>query len=361
MTLSDRFPKGRPVTRGFRCFAPLLVGVVLSTLLAACTTAGTARPVSVISFTYVYGDQSTMVLLQWTSHGPGPVSGTIKIDSIADSSLFASPTDKTTGFTGTVDAKGDVTFTLPVWGTVRGTWQGTDLSMIVPAPGGGQQTARFYPGSQSDYDTAVQQLKEAAGVGGPDSADASAGEAAANLGQDVAILNADVQSLPHLFDNLNQDLASTATGTGATQADAQTALGDAHESSALRCADMNVADDDISIVDDDQMLASTDVDAVLQTITKIRQQSGQVNQDLAQVQHLQPDYRGGSGQPSPTQVQAAITNANSQVTGAISTTNADADKVNDYLTQAYQATTAAAQTDGCGAPQGAPTPVKHIS
>ena len=356
------FPKGCSVTaRGFRCFASLLVGVVLGALSAACTTAGTARPAPLTSFTYVYGDQSTMVLLQWKSRGPGPVSGAVKIDSIAGSSLFASPTNTTAGFTGTIDAKGGVTFTLPDWGTVRGTLLGSDLSVIVPTPGGGHQTARFYPGSQSDYDTAVQQLKAAAGQGGQGGAGAPAGEAAANLGQDVAALKADAQALPNLLDSLNHDLAGTATDTATTQADAQKALGDAHESSALRCGDMNVADSDIGIVGDDGTLVTTDVDAMVQTIKQVRQDSDQVNQDLAQVQHLQPDYSGGGGQPGPTQVQAAVTNANNQVAGAISTTNSDADKANGYLTQAYQATASAAQTDGCGAPPAAPTPVKHIS
>jgi hypothetical protein len=113
-----------------RC-ALLLTGVALSALLPACTTAGAAHPPSVISFSYVYGDQSTAVFLQWTSHGHGPVSGTIKIKSIAGSDLFTSPTDTSARFTGTADAKGAVTLTLPDWGTVHGTQQDIGLLTTV--------------------------------------------------------------------------------------------------------------------------------------------------------------------------------------------------------------------------------------
>lgn len=342
--------------------APLLVGAALSAaLLAACTTAGTAKPVAAKNFDFLYSDQGTAVLVRWASRGPGPVRGTIKIDSIAGSLMFATPTDKTASFTGTVDAQGDVTFTWPGLGVVKGSESDAGLEMLVPKVGGGQQAAQFTVGSPSAYVTAVQQMEAVAKQNAQALAGQPADDPLSSLAQDVAGLNGDAHGFDQELGTFSSDVTGVGTDVATARKDAASIRRDATASRDVRCTDVRVANDDITILDQDEDLVGTDQAIVLEQVGAVRNYIDIVHSDLAAVQHALPGYHGGGGDPSPADVQAAIADANTQLAKAIAAANQTTDQSNGLLSTGYQALVAAVRIGDCGSAEEGPTPMNHIT
>lgn len=151
---------------GFGGFGLVVVIVVAAYLLVTIQRA--SQPGS-----YVYGDQDSAILVQWTAQG-GTLTGSIQHtywqqspNGLPQTMWGAPPTghifSESLAFTGTIGGS-NVTLTISAWGGSRalsGTLDGQTLTLEWPQTGGGVRTFVLSPGDANAYNAAVAAIQQA--------------------------------------------------------------------------------------------------------------------------------------------------------------------------------------------------------
>lgn len=352
----------REIQRRLALFAGALGGAAL---VAACSS-GTPNASGPVQVGFVYNDDSaTVILLRWQSNGPGPMAGTIEIDSLPGSTLVLKPTHTTRKFTGTIDAKGNVTFSFPNWGTVHGTESKTGLELILPKDGGGQEAALFSVGTQSSYNDALTQLKESISVQNEQNSAAATYDPTAQPGaalfSAVAELEGDQQS--HITSVTDVSGVGPAADKALAQARKFAGMADTQlqEGLSAHCLAMLDLDQEVLDVDDESTTVGFAASNMNGATTKIHNDVAAVNVELAKTLAADPHYDGGPGVPTPAQARQSVAGAIPALNSELATMNSAVDKVNGDMTSVYAIANAAAKVNGCGAPDPEPALIRRVN
>ena len=342
------------------------VAVVAAGLAAlALTACGSSGPSS--SSYYVARDASEIVLVTWSPPHNGHARGTITNDSITGTAPDEAVRVQTVAVNVTING-GDVILKpaglYAVFGYALAGTLSADSLGITPPPD--SSTGQLWPTTLSTSDPASYNKMLArlhTQVGHVDARAAArqrrqAAQQQQQQQQRTAVITADQSKLATDAGTLLSDAANLATDVStlygaAEQAytDLGTVNSDAANGQGSSCDNSSTVNDDAVTVNADGSAMGGDMTGLVTDISGVDTDISNVNADVSQ---LQAD--GGTPDPS---THAAVSEAQSDISGAVGQANTYASKVNGYLQQAY---TVAGSVAGSACPgPGAPTYVSSIS
>ncbi|WP_298344089.1 hypothetical protein [Ferrimicrobium sp.] len=335
-------------------------------------------------------------ILTWTITGSNAV-GSLTLTYLSSSGDFAH--HNSVSFSGTVSGK---SVNLSFGGTnIAGTVTSTQLSIAFPQSDGQISNLRLIPGTMSTYNSEVasinneantnersaqaaaeaQQQEQAAAAEAQQQEQAAAAQNSKEkkaIQNGASTVNSDLSGLQGDESQLSTDVADTQQGLGSEN----TALSQTKAYLATTQSMVNQygtgsgngvcyeAEEDVGYEANEDVAydATQDVgyDAtqdVLPGIASVQSEIQQLQSDFSFLQSAEsalPDYVP-SGTPTSSQVQSAISAANTGINSAVSTTNGYIAKANAYVSIAYGYVDTAYQVGNCGSPPSLPAPVPTIS
>jgi hypothetical protein len=295
-----------------------------------------------------------VLFIQWTLTST-EAQGTLT-EAYTDTTDPTKATTESHPFHGIVSGK-NITITLNDGTNWNGTLDGKNVTLSVTAADGTVRTFTFTPGTTTDYNAAVAQIKggAAAAQGAKQTADATA-KAQAQLDQDAATLTSDISALRAAAGRLTQDLAVVPAHLTTMRRDL--AIEAAHlrallngGSLATKCSNgggYQVSGTDAYQVTstDDYQITSTDDYAITNDLSDLRDGIDRLNRDSSQQANDQASLPGYTppGTPDSKAIQTAITAAGTATAqsankraGLLATVKQIDAQANRYATQADNA------------------------
>lgn len=306
-----------------------IVMAAAGVLVAGC---GSGRPAY-----YVGTNRTTAVLITWSAQQDGRARGTITDDTLsgtAPSEIVQVQTVPVTvringsdvSFNGTrIDALGTT--------TISGTLSGGRLSIFAPDATGYLESAVLRSGSRALYNSDLAKLRQRVSH-----ADTTAKRSHAQH-QNSAQITTDEQQVTTDISTLQNDVGALSTDVTQMSQDAQQVNSDlaqlnsdAANGAGPSCENVTTVESDATTVDSDGSIVGDDSTNVTSDISTVK---SDISQLISDVKALLKAGGTATGNPSP---QTVISQADAEISTALTQANSYITTVNGYLQQAYTTT-----------------------
>jgi len=317
---------------------------------------------------WVGTDSNVAVMLQWTRNGNTVTGSLIASDLVSGGSTSLQSVDQ--AFTGVINGEG-ATLTFPGWFgatmNLAAQLHGSNLTLSFPESTGGVHEMVLASGNVTDYNNDVAELQRKVRANTQASAAASAvaatQAAAAQQSADAEKRRLqDTQSFQDNLANLSQDTNlsndSTTLTNDVKQADADLGMTrqDASSGGGDNCvnASSTVYNDAASTVYNDAVSSfANDVNSLTQDIATVKSEIAALQSAATQMT--------SDGLMPPASGNDAVRTAQNGISQALTAANADTDKINTDVANAYAVANSIATGPCAGmGPGNPPTPLAHI-
>ncbi|GAA3783878.1 hypothetical protein GCM10022403_018210 [Streptomyces coacervatus] len=309
---------------------------------------------------YLYTEPTEVTFLQWPTDHIGEAEGTI--DSAAASG--SPPNETVAADTGSFSVRIDGhSVTLQLGGhTDYGRLSGESLTLNVRQSDGSIRPVTYHRASSADYNNALATLrKTAAAANGRAQQDQQIKQEIQALGDDYATVGKYKGSLKDDVSTLASDVSTADDDLKTTHDDEKAVMAESSTSDASEvCVDADGVAVDADGVSVDADGASTDLGTLTDDLSVLRKTVSSLRSSLQAVQKDVPTYTGSDGQPTPADVDKAITGAHSFIADLVTQTNGVIDTINAYVTDAYGYAAAASKAGSCGSASAAPAPIEQV-
>ncbi|MFE5039261.1 hypothetical protein [Streptomyces sp. NPDC056683] len=308
---------------------------------------------------YLHVEATEVTFLQWPTDHVSEAEGTI--DSAATSGSPPDETVATDGGSFVVRIDGhSVTLQLGAH-TDYGSLSGDSLTLNVRQSDGSIRPVSYRRASPADYNNALAALRKAVtGANSRTDHDQQISQEIKSLSDDYKTVGTDRDTLKGDLSTLTSDVSTAGDDLKTAHDDEKKVLSEASTSTEDVCVDADGVDVDANGVSADADGVSTDLVTVTDDLSALRKAVSSLRSSLQVVQTDVPSYSGGDGNPDPTEVKKAITEAESFITGLVTQVNADIDQANAHVSDAYGYSAAASRAGHCGSASSAPTPIGRI-
>jgi outer membrane murein-binding lipoprotein Lpp len=309
-----------------RRILPIVMAAAAAMLVAGC---GSGRPAY-----YVGTDSTAAVLITWSAQQNGHARGTITDDTLSGTApseiVQVQTVPVTVRFSGTdVSFNGARIYALGAT-TISGTLSGGQLTISAPDAGGYLESAVLRSGTRAVYNSDLARLRQRVSH-----ADTTAKRSQPRqhnsalittdeqqVSTDISTLQNDVSALSSDVTQMSQDAQQVSTDLAQLQSDAANGAGPS-------CENVSTVDNDATTVDSDGSTVGADADNVTSDISTVQ---GDISQLTSDVKSLLKAGGTATGNPSP---QTVISQAQAEVSAALTKANSYISTVNGYLQQAY--------------------------
>jgi outer membrane murein-binding lipoprotein Lpp len=305
-----------------------IVMAAAAVLVAGC---GGSKPAY-----YVGTDSTAAVLITWSAQQNGRAQGTITDDTLSGTApseiVQVQTVPVTVRFNGTdVSFNGTRIYALGTT-TITGTLTGGQLTITAPDAGGYLESAVLRSGTRAVYDLDLARLRERVSHADTtakrsDTRHQNSAQIATDEQQvsgDISTLQNDVGVLSSDVTQMSQDAQQVSTDLAHLQADAANGAGPS-------CDNVSTVENDASTVDGDGSIVGDDSSNVASDISTVQSDISQLTSD---VKSLLKAGGTATGNPSP---QTVISQAQAEISTALTQANSSIMTVNGYLKQAYTA------------------------
>jgi hypothetical protein len=289
--------------------------------------------------TYFVGtDGTTVAMIQWSGLQTGHIRGTITADTLSGIAPGETVHEQTVPVTVSFHGKG-VSFSgtglFALGGpTFTGTLSGGTLRITAPDATGYLESALLQSGTPATYNSDLAQLRQHASRDNtaakreqqPQQNTASVSTDQQQVSSDITTLQSDSQALSTDLSQMGTDVLQVRTDLGTLQSDAANGQG-------TSCDNVATVEGDAATVDSGGTTVQNDSTAVTDDIGTVQSDIAQLTSDVKVLEKAGGSMPGG---PNP---QTAVSQAQADITNAVTQANSYIDTVNGYLQQAH--TTAA--------------------
>jgi hypothetical protein len=322
---------------------------------------------------YLASESNADIFLQWNDNA-GQVQGTAQVAALSGQAPDERVSTQTVEVTGTVTRS---TISLSFDGSPLqfGTVSAHSFTISFPQQDGTLAPVTFTQAPTTAYNTAVGQLNAQANQANTAAEQAQAlQEAQQNAYKAAQAVLSDISSMSQadsqaVFDakSLANDVASEGEDLAATQALEQQVASETTQDGtgpgSYTCGDAEtVAGDAQSVAGDSQSVEGSS-QSVTSDIKQLKQAIIGIQSDFAAYLAAEANVPGYMPTPAPaaSDMNRAVTNANTAIATAVSTANGYIAQANTEVAQAFGYATEAFQAGNCGAPPSAPSPQPAIT
>jgi hypothetical protein len=283
---------------------------------------------------YVGTDRTTAVVITWSAQQNGRATGTITDDTLSGTVpseiVQVQTVPVTVRFNGTaVSFNGARIYALGTT-TISGRLSGGQLTITAPDASGYLESAVLRSGTRAVYNSDLAKLRQRVSHADTtaersDKRQQNSGQAATDeqeVSNDISTLQNDVGALSSDVTQMSQDAQQVSTDLAQLQSDAANGAGPSCDNVSTVENDATTADGDGSVVGVDSSNVTSDISTV----------QGDISQLTRDVKSLLKAGGTATGNPSP---QTVVSQAQAEISTALTRANSYVTTVNGYLQQAY--------------------------
>ncbi|MFJ1535074.1 hypothetical protein ACIOFV_43000 [Streptomyces mirabilis] len=311
---------------------------------------------------YLYAEGGEVDYLQWQSYATGTFQGTGLDATVTGSVPNEQVSVSRSNFDGQLNASA-VTLSY-IGNTARGVLSGDKLTIDVVTRDGSIRPFTYHRASDAEYNAALAKLKRLVSQANAQE-DLSASQAGAvqKVAQDYQAISADESSLRSDLTGLRDDVTGTQNDLTSEHADEQSVLaeaGNGTDNSSV-CGDASGVSGDASGVAGDASSFSGDLQGFTTDLSMLHSDATTLTRDLQALLKIEPGYAGDGSNPSPNDVQRAVSGAASAASGYAEEANHDIGQENAIVATAYGYAADASKAGNCNVAAEGPTPIGRIS
>ncbi|MDU9001928.1 hypothetical protein FNV62_54680 [Streptomyces sp. RLB3-17] len=311
---------------------------------------------------YLYTDGGEVDYLQWQSDASGTFQGTGLDATVKGSVPDEQVSIGRSNFDGQLSTS---TVTLSYMGnTARGVLSDDTLTINVVTGDGSIRPFTYHRASDGEYNVALAKLKQAVSqANAQENLSESQAGAVQKVSKDYEAINTDESSLRSDLTGLGDDVTSTEADLASEHADEQNVLteaGDGTDNSSV-CGDASGVSGDASGVSGDASSFSGDLQVMTTDLSTLHNDASTLTSDLQALLKIEPGYAGDGNNPSPSDVQRAVSVAASAADGYVKQANHKIGQENGDVATAYGYAADASKAGNCNLAADGPTPIGRIS
>lgn len=283
---------------------------------------------------YVGTDRTTAVLITWSAQQNGRAQGTITDDTLSGTApsevVQAQTVPVTVRFNGSdVSFNGTSIYALGT-PTISGTLSGGRLTITASDAGGYLESAVLRSGTPAVFDLDLARLRQRVS-----DADTTAKRSdtrqqnSAQIATDQQQVSSDISTLQNDVGALSSDVTQMSQDAQQVSADLAQLQSDAANGAGPSCDNVSTVENDATTVDGDGSIVGDDSTNVRSDISTVQ---GDISQLTGDVKSLLKAGGTATGNPSPLTV---ISQAQAEMSTALTQANSYINTVNGYLQQAY--------------------------